>query len=80
MVSDLATARRVAGAEFMKAEKLSESLPEDTARRLADQSEEGEAVEDMESVVSGNDVNHTARKRTPTRADRPHSVPPRSTV
>jgi hypothetical protein len=41
---------RVAGAEFGKAGKLSESLPEDTARRLADQSEESEAV-NIESVV-----------------------------
>jgi len=54
---------RVAGAEFRKAEKLSESPPEDTALRLADQSEESEAV-NMESVVSGNDVNHTAQAHT----------------
>jgi hypothetical protein len=55
---------RVAGAEFRKAGKLSDSLPpEDTARRLADQSKESEAV-NMESVVSGNDVNHTAQALT----------------
>jgi hypothetical protein len=53
---------RVAGAEFRKAGKLSES-PEDTARPLADQSEEGEAV-NMESVISRNDVNHTAQVLT----------------
>jgi hypothetical protein len=44
---------RVAGAEVRKAGKLSDSLPpEDTGRRLADQSKESEAV-NMESVVSG---------------------------
>jgi hypothetical protein len=51
---------RVAGAEFGKAGKLSESLPEDTARRLAGQSEESEAV-NVESVVSHDDVDHTVR-------------------
>jgi hypothetical protein len=51
---------RVAGAEFGKAGKLSESLPEDTARRLADQSEESEAV-NVESVVSHDDVDHTVQ-------------------
>jgi predicted lipid-binding transport protein (Tim44 family) len=53
----------VAGAEFRKAGKLSESPPEDTARPLADQSEESEAV-NKESVVSHNDVNHTAQVLT----------------
>jgi hypothetical protein len=54
---------RVAGAEFRKVGKPSNSPPEDTARRLADQSEESEAV-NSESVVSCNDVNHTAEALT----------------